>query len=182
MMTFTAAPLAGAYEIGLQPFSDERGWFARYYCKDEFGSIGHTREWVQMNQSVSYKKGTLRGMHFQHPPFREIKLVRCIAGAVYDVIIDLRAGSSTFLQWFGTELSAFNHKMLYIPEGFAHGFQTLEKDSALLYHHTEFYTPGSEGGVRYDDPALGVNWPLPVAVISERDSRHPYVDKNFKGI
>jgi dTDP-4-dehydrorhamnose 3,5-epimerase len=182
MMTFTAAPLAGAYEIGLQPFSDERGWFARYYCKDEFRSIGHTREWVQMNQSVSYTKGTLRGMHFQHPPFREVKLVRCIAGAVYDVIVDLRAGSSTYLQWFGTELSAVNHKMLYIPEGFAHGFQTLEKDSALLYHHTEFYTPGAEGGMRYDDPALAVSWPLPVAVISERDARHPYVDKNFKGI
>jgi dTDP-4-dehydrorhamnose 3,5-epimerase len=182
MMTFTAAPLAGAYEIGLQPFSDDRGWFARYYCKDEFRAIGHTREWVQMNQSVSYTKGTLRGMHFQHPPFREIKLVRCIAGAVYDVIIDLRAGSPTFLQWFGTELSAVNHKMLYIPEGFAHGFQTLEKDSALLYHHTEFYTPGAEGGLRYDDPALGVNWPLPVDVISERDARHPFVDKKFKGI
>jgi dTDP-4-dehydrorhamnose 3,5-epimerase len=182
MMTFTAAPLAGAYEIGLQPFSDERGWFARYYCKDEFRSIGHTREWVQMNHSVSYAKGTLRGMHFQHPPFREVKLVRCIAGAVFDVIIDMRAGSPTFLQWFGTELSAVNHKMLYIPEGFAHGFQTLEKDSALLYHHTEFYTPGAEGGLRYDDPALGMNWPLPVAVISERDARHPYVDKNFKGI
>jgi dTDP-4-dehydrorhamnose 3,5-epimerase len=182
MMTFTAAQLAGAYVIGLQPSSDDRGWFARYYCKDEFRSIGHTREWVQMNQSVSYTKGTLRGMHFQHPPFREIKLVRCIAGAVYDVIVDLRAGSSTFLQWFGTELSAVNHKMLYIPEGFAHGFQTLEKDSALLYHHTEFYTPGAEGGLRYDDPALSIPWPLPVSVISERDARHPFVDKNFKGI
>jgi dTDP-4-dehydrorhamnose 3,5-epimerase len=182
MMTFTAAPLAGAYVIGLQPFNDDRGWFARYYCKDEFLSIGHTREWVQMNQSVSYAKGTLRGMHFQYPPFREIKLVRCIVGAVYDVIVDLRAGSSTFLEWFGTELSAVNHKMLYIPEGFAHGFQTLEKDSALLYHHTEFYTPDAEGGLRYDDPALGVNWPLPVAVISGRDAGHPYVDKNFKGI
>ncbi len=181
-MTFTAAPLAGAYVIDLQPFSDDRGWFVRYYCKDEFWSIGHTREWVQMNQSVSYAKGTLRGMHFQHPPFRETKLVRCIAGAVYDVIVDLRVGSTTFLQWFGTELSFVNHKMLYIPEGFAHGFQTLEKDSALLYHHTEFYTPGAEGGLRYDDPALSISWPLPVAVISERDARHPLVDNNFKGI
>ena len=181
-MTFTATPLAGAWSIDLKPFSDERGWFARYYCKNEFQAIGHSKEWVQMNQSVSYAEGTLRGLHFQHPPFREIKLVRCIAGAVYDVIVDLRPGSSTFLQWFGTELSATNDRMLYIPEGFAHGFQTLAKDSALLYHHTEFYAPGAEGGLRYDDPALGVNWPLPVAVISERDAQHPYVDKNFKGI
>lgn len=181
-MTFTATPLTGAWSIDLQPFSDERGWFARYYCKNEFQAIGHSKEWVQMNQSVSYTAGTLRGLHFQHPPFAETKLVRCIAGAVYDVIVDLRSGSSTFLQWFGTELSATNNRMLYIPEGFAHGFQTLAKDSALLYHHTEFYAPGAEGGLRYDDPALGVDWPLPVVVISERDARHPYVDKNFKGI
>lgn len=181
-MNFFPTPLAGAYTVEPTFFIDHRGWFARTYCKNEFAEIGHTKEFVQMNQSYTKEKGTLRGMHFQHPPFREIKLVRCITGAVYDVIVDLRAGSSTFLQWFGTELSAVNHKMLYIPEGFAHGFQTLEKDSALLYHHTEFYTPDAEGGLRYDDPALSLTWPLPVAVISERDARHPFVDKNFKGI
>ena len=181
-MNFFPTPLAGAYTVEPTLFIDHRGWFARTYCKNEFAEIGHTKEFVQMNQSYTKEKGTLRGMHFQHPPFREIKLVRCITGAVYDVIVDLRAGSSTFLQWFGTELSAVNHKMLYIPEGFAHGFQTLEKDSALLYHHTEFYTPDAEGGLRYDDPALSLTWPLPVAVISERDARHPLVDKNFKGI
>jgi dTDP-4-dehydrorhamnose 3,5-epimerase len=181
-MIFTATPLAGAFVIDLEPFRDERGWFARYYCKNEFSEIGHTREWVQLNQSVSYQKGTLRGMHFQHPPFREIKMVRCIAGAVHDVIIDLRTGSPTFLQWFGTELSAANNRMLYIPEGFAHGFQTLADDSALLYHHTELYTPGAEGGVRYDDPVFFIPWPLPIAVISKRDAQHSFIDKNFKGI
>jgi len=181
-MTFTPSPLVGAYMVDLQPFSDERGWFARYFCKNEFQAIGHTKEWVQMNQSVSFAKGTLRGMHFQYPPFQEAKLIRCVAGAVYDVIIDLRQGSSTFLQWFGMELSGANNRMLYIPEGFAHGFQTLAQDSALLYHHTEFYTPGAEGGLRYDDPILAITWPLPVTVISERDARHPVVDKNFKGI
>lgn len=181
-MIFTAAPLPGAYVIDLEPFSDERGWFARTYCKNEFSQIGHTKEWVQLNQSVSYTHGTLRGMHFQNAPYRETKLIRCISGAVYDVIIDLRHDSPTFLKWFGTELSAENNKMLYIPEGFAHGFQTLSDNSALLYHHTEFYTPGAEGGLRYDDPVFSIQWPLPVTTISERDARHPFVDKNFKGI
>jgi dTDP-4-dehydrorhamnose 3,5-epimerase len=181
-MIFTAASLAGAFVIDLEPFSDERGWFARYYCKREFGAIGHTKEWVQLNHSVSYTKGTLRGMHFQHPPFREIKMVRCIVGAVYDVIVDIRAGSPTFLQWFGVELSADNNRMLYIPEGFAHGFQTLADNSALIYHHTEYYTPGAEGGFHHADPAFSIHWPLPVAVLSERDAKHPFVDNNFKGI
>jgi dTDP-4-dehydrorhamnose 3,5-epimerase len=181
-MTFTSTPLAGAFEVRLQPFRDERGWFARFYCKKEFETIGHTKEWVQLNQSVTYDKGTIRGMHFQFPPFREIKLVRCIAGAVFDVIIDLRQGSPTFLDWHGAELSAANGNMLYIPEGFAHGFQTLEANSALIYHHTEFYTPAAEGGFRYDDPAFSIPWPLPVSAVSERDSRHPAVEQNFKGI
>lgn len=181
-MIFTPTFLKGAYVIDLQPFSDDRGWFARYYCKDEFGSIGHVKEWVQMNHSVSYQRGTLRGMHFQVPPYQEIKMVRCIAGAVLDVIVDLRKDSASFLQVYAQELSAANRKMLYIPEGFAHGFQTLTENAELIYHHTEFYKPGAEGGLRYDDPALGIQWPLPVAVISDRDQRHPIIDKNFKGI
>ncbi|HEV2478727.1 MAG TPA: dTDP-4-dehydrorhamnose 3,5-epimerase [Puia sp.] len=181
-MIFNTTPLAGAWLIDLEPFSDQRGWFARYYCKDEFEEIGHSKEWVQLNHSVSYARGTLRGMHFQHPPYREIKMVRCIAGAIFDVIIDLRGDSPTFLQWFGAELSAANRRMLYIPEGFAHGFQTLEPDTELLYHHTEFYTPGAEGGYRYDDPAFSIAWHLPVTAISDRDLEHPLIDKNFKGI
>ena len=181
-MIFNATPLAGAWLIDLEPFSDQRGWFARYFCKNEFQQIGHTKEWVQLNHSASYTTGTLRGMHFQRPPYREIKMVRCIAGAIFDVIVDLRQGSPTFLQWFGAELSAANRRMLYIPEGFAHGFQTLDANVEMLYHHTEFYTPGAEGGYRYDDPAFSIPWPLPVSVISERDSAHPVIDKNFKGI
>jgi dTDP-4-dehydrorhamnose 3,5-epimerase len=181
-MIFTPTPLAGAYCIDLQPFSDERGWFARFYCKEEFSGIGHTKEWVQMNHSASNEEGTLRGLHFQLPPFREIKMVRCIRGAVLDVIVDLRRDSPSFLSHFSQELSAENRKMLYIPEGFAHGFQTLTDHAELIYLHTEFYRPNAEGGVRYDDPALGIQWPRQVTVISERDSKHPIIDKNFKGI
>jgi dTDP-4-dehydrorhamnose 3,5-epimerase len=181
-MIFHPTKLAGSYIIDLEPRSDERGWFARFYCKNEFNQIGHTKEWVQLNHSVSYEKGTLRGMHFQLPPFREIKMVRCIAGAIFDVIVDIRKDSPTFQQWIGVELSAANKKMLYIPEGFAHGFQTLSDNCELIYHHSEYYTPGAEGGLRYDDPALKIEWPLPVAVISARDEGHPYVNEQFKGI
>lgn len=181
-MKFQQTPLQGSYIIDLDAFEDHRGWFARVYCKNEFREIGHEKEWVQLNHSFTRKKGSLRGMHFQYPPFREIKMVRCIAGAVYDVIIDLRRGSPTFLQAAGVELSAANRRMLYIPEGFAHGFQTLTDDCELLYHHSEFYTPGKEGGIRYNDPMLQINWPLPVTDISDRDREHPYLAADFKGI
>ncbi len=181
-MTFTPTPLAGSYTIDPKPFADERGWFARYYCKNEFSEIGHTAEWVQMNHSVSYKKGTLRGMHFQVQPYREIKMVRCIAGSVFDVIIDIRKESVTFLQWFGVELSAANKRMIYIPEGFAHGFQCLSDDCELLYHHSEFYKPVAEAGIRYDDPKIAIEWPLPISVLSDRDARHPLLNEDFKGI
>ena len=181
-MIFIPAPLAGSYIIELTPFSDSRGWFARTYCKDEFQQIGHTKEWVQMNHSFTVKKGALRGMHFQLPPFAEIKMVRCIAGAVFDVIIDLRKDSATFLQWFGTELSAKNKKMLYIPEGFAHGFQTLTDDCELIYHHTEAYTPGAEAGILYNDPLIGIGWPEAPTEISDRDTKHPLVNDSFTGI
>ena len=181
-MIFTPTSLTGSFVIDLQPFTDERGWFARFFCEKEFQQIGHSKPWVQLNHSFTNTKGTLRGMHFQVPPYREIKMVRCIAGAVFDVIIDIRSGSNTFLQWFGTELSAANKKMLYIPEGFAHGFQCLTDDCELIYHHSEFYIPNAEGGIRYDDPAVGIQWPLPAQMLSVRDQQHPYLDKNFKGI
>jgi dTDP-4-dehydrorhamnose 3,5-epimerase len=181
-MMFTPTPLGGSFIIEPQPFVDERGWFARVYCKNEFQQIGHQAEWVQLNHSVSHQIGTVRGMHFQLPPFREIKMVRCIAGAVFDVIVDIRNDSPTFLQWFGTELSAANKKMLYIPEGFAHGFQTLIDNSELIYHHSDFYTPGSEGGLKYDDRFLNIRWPLSVSLLSDRDAGHPYLDEKFKGV
>lgn len=181
-MIFTPTPLPGNYTIELKPFSDERGWFARTYCKEEFRQIKHTAEWVQMNHSFTGLKGSIRGMHYQLPPFSEIKMVRCIAGAVFDVVIDLRKGSDTFLQWFGAELSAANRKMMYIPAGFAHGFQTLTSDCELIYHHSALYTPGFEAGIRYNDPAIHINWPLEITNVSDRDKQHPLLDENFKGI
>jgi dTDP-4-dehydrorhamnose 3,5-epimerase len=181
-MIFTETKLKGSFIIDLKIFSDERGWFARTFCKNEFKQIGHDAEWVQLNHSVTNTKGTIRGMHFQHPPFSEIKLVRCIKGSVYDVIIDLREGSPTFLQWVGEELSADNKKMFYIPAGFAHGFQTLKDDSQLIYHHSAFYTPGVEGGIRFDDKKINIEWKLPVSVISDRDKNHPLIYDTFNGI
>src|SRR5687767_2077839 len=181
-MIFNAIPLAGSYEILLEPRSDTRGWFARFYCKDEFKSIGHTGEWVQLNHSFTTEKGALRGMHFQIKPYAEIKMVRCIAGSVYDVIVDLRKDSPTFLKWYGTELSAENKKMLYIPAGFAHGFQTLTNNCELIYHHSEYYTPQAEGGIRYDEPLISIVWPQRVTEISERDLSHPLLNEQFKGL
>lgn len=181
-MIFTETILKGSYVIDLEPRGDSRGWFARTYCKNEFAAIGHDKEWVQLNHSFSSQKGTLRGMHYQLPPHAEIKMVRCIAGAIYDVIVDLRKDSDTFLKWFGVELSAENKKMIYIPEGFAHGFQTLTDNAELIYHHSEFYTPSAEAGLLYNDNAIGIEWPLPVAEISERDTKHPVIDQTFKGL
>jgi len=181
-MIFTQTSLKGSYVIVPEPFTDERGWFARTYCKNEFAAIGHNAEWVQLNHSFTKQKGTIRGMHYQLPPFSEIKLVRCIAGGVFDVITDLRKDSATFLQWFGTEISAANKKMMYIPEGFAHGFQTLTDDAELIYHHSQFYAPGVEGGIRFDDQRIKIEWPLAIATMSERDKQFTALDDNFKGL
>lgn len=181
-MIFKETSLKGSYVLTFEPIEDERGWFARTYCKNEFLSIGHNKEWVQMNHSFTKQKATVRGMHYQRPPYGEIKLVRCIAGSVYDVIIDLRADSASYLQYFGIELSAVNKKMIYIPEGFAHGFQALSNDAELLYSHSQFYLPGVEAGVRYNDLAINIKWPLELTNISERDNSHPFIDANFKGL
>ena len=180
-MKFIPTILNGSFTIQLDPINDERGWFARYFCKKEFSTIGHNKEWVQMNHSFSLKKGTLRGMHFQKPPHSEVKLVRCIQGSVFDVIIDLRKDSPTFLKWFGTELSAENKLMMYIPEGFAHGFQTLEDNSGLLYMHTAYYSPEAESGLRYNDPLVNISWPLEISEISMRDNSHDLLEK-FNGL
>jgi dTDP-4-dehydrorhamnose 3,5-epimerase len=181
-MRFIATNINGLYEIELDVFTDSRGWFARTYCKNEFKEIGHDREWTQLNHSCTLKKASIRGLHYQIPPFHEAKLVRCITGSVFDVAIDLRKHSPSFLKWHGVELSAQNKKMLYIPEGFAHGFQTLTDNCELIYHHTSFYAPNSEGGFKYDDPAFLIKWPLPVFELSERDLNHPYVSHTFEGI
>lgn len=171
-MTFEPTFLQGSYIVNLLPRGDNRGWFMRSFCKKEFAQIGHTKEWVQMNHSFTSSKGTIRGMHFQIEPYQEIKMVRCIVGSVFDVIIDLRQESLTYLKWFGVELSAKNKKMLYVPEGFAHGFQTLTDDVELLYHHSEFYQPGHESGISYNDPKINIQWPLPLTEMSERDKNH----------
>lgn len=181
-MIFSETGLPGSFVVTLTPTGDSRGWFSRTYCKKEFAAIGHTKEWVQMNQSFTLKKGTVRGMHFQLNPHQEIKLVRCIAGSIYDVIVDLRKDSPTFLKWFGAELSAVNKKMMYVPEGFAHGFQTLEDNVELVYSHSEYYTPAAEAGIMYNDNLIDIKWPLPVAELSERDKRYLSLERSFKGI
>ena len=181
-MIFEPTPLQGSYLIKLQPIQDERGFFVRTFCKKEFEEIGHEKEFVQMNQSYNKQKGTLRGMHYQLPPHQEIKLVRCIAGSVYDVIIDLRKDSPTYLHYFGAELSAENFCMMYVPEGFAHGFQTLADHTSLLYQHTAFYAPGSEAGLRFDDQRIAITWPMSPTCISEKDQQYPYVMESFTGI
>lgn len=181
-MKYNEIFLQGAYSIELDLLPDERGWFARTFDKNEFNKIGFNGEWVQLNHSCTGKRGTVRGMHYQQMPFAEIKLVRCIAGKIFDVIIDLRKNSDTFLQWFGIELSAKNKKMMYIPEGFAHGFQTLTDNCELIYHHSQFYKPGAEEGVKYNDPAIKIEWPDIVTNISKRDDSHAYLADNFEGI
>jgi dTDP-4-dehydrorhamnose 3,5-epimerase len=173
-MIFSETKLKGVYVIDLEKIEDERGFFARTFCQKEFKAHGLNPRFVQCGISFNKKKGTLRGMHFQAPPFQEAKLVRCTRGAIYDVIIDLRSDSPTFKHWVGVELTAENHRMLYIPEGCAHGFQTLEDNAEVAYQMSEFYHPESARGVRWDDPAFGIGWPEgEIRIISERDRSYP---------
>ncbi|NJN15544.1 MAG: dTDP-4-dehydrorhamnose 3,5-epimerase [Oscillochloris sp.] len=169
-MIFSETELSGAYTIDIQKFEDDRGFFARTWCAKTFAEHGLKAEIAQANMSYNRLKGTLRGMHFQRPPHAEVKIIRCTRGAIYDVIIDLRPDSATYKRWIGVELTAENYRMLYVPEGFGHGFQTLADDTEVAYNVTAFYTPGAEGGVRYNDPAFGIAWPLPVTVISPKDT------------
>jgi dTDP-4-dehydrorhamnose 3,5-epimerase len=172
-MFFTETELAGAYIIDLDRREDNRGFFARTWAQEEFEAHGLNTRVVQANMSYNHTRGTLRGMHYQRAPYAETKLVRCVQGAIYDVIIDLRPESATYKRWIGVELTAQNRRALYIPEGFAHGFQTLTDNSDVTYQVSEFYTPGAEGGIRYTDPAFEIKWPLEVTVISEKDKQWP---------
>jgi dTDP-4-dehydrorhamnose 3,5-epimerase len=172
-MIFRETPLAGAYVVDIEPRADDRGFFARAWCARELEQQGLSAYVAQVNLSQNQRKGTLRGMHYQVAPHEEVKLVRCIRGALYDVIIDLRSGSPTRGHWFGVELTAANRLMLYVPAGFAHGFQALADDTEALYQVSEFYTPGAERGVRHDDPAFAIRWPLPVTAISDKDASWP---------
>jgi dTDP-4-dehydrorhamnose 3,5-epimerase len=173
---FHDTELKDARLIELRLLSDERGVFARTFSRDEFAQAGMDSTYVQQNMSVSARAGTVRGMHFQRAPHAEAKLVRCLRGAILDVIVDLRAGSPTFLRHQGFELSAANRHQLYVPRGFAHGFQTLVDDVEVSYLVSSAYAPAAEGGVRHDDPVLGIAWPLPASVISPKDASWPLLD------
>jgi len=170
---FTETRLRGAYIIDPEPLSDDRGFFARTWCQKEFQAHGLNTNVAQCNISYNAKKGTLRGVHYQTAPFEEAKLVRCTAGAIFDVIIDLRPHSATFREWISVELDAGNRRMLYIPGGVAHGFITLTDNTEVFYQMSEFYMPEYARGVRWDDPAFNIPWPIDVTTISEKDARYP---------
>ncbi len=172
-MTFTETPLTGAFVIDLEPHADERGFFARTFCRREFEARALNPVIVQCNTSFNLKAGTIRGMHYQKAPSREAKLVRCVRGSIQDVIVDLRTDSSTYGRSFAIELSEENHRAIYIPESFAHGFQTLEDQSEIEYQMSEYYSPESAAGYRFDDPAFAIRWPLEVTIVSPRDLAWP---------
>jgi dTDP-4-dehydrorhamnose 3,5-epimerase len=173
LVIFTETKLKGAFIIDPERLEDERGFFARTWCQRESEVHGLQSNWLQCNVSFNKRKGTLRGMHYQVSPFAEAKLVRCTMGAIHDVIIDLRPAGPTFKHWMAVELSAENHRMLYIPEGFAHGFLTLADNTEISYQMSEFYAPAYAKGVRWDDPAFGIRWPMDLRVISDRDRNYP---------
>jgi dTDP-4-dehydrorhamnose 3,5-epimerase len=179
-MKYTELPLKGAYLVEIEPIEDERGFFARTWSRGEFIELGFEPEFIQYSVSYNRVKGTLRGMHYQVAPFEEMKIVQCTRGSVFDVIIDMRPESETFGRWTGVELSADNRRILYIPKAFAHGFQTLEDNSDVSYRITNHYSPEHARGCRFDDPAFGIEWPLPVSVISERDRGYPLLGDIFQ--
>lgn len=175
-MRFISTPIDSVAILELEERRDDRGFFARSFCQDEFLDHGLLPDVVQCNLSYNHRAGTLRGMHFQLEPATEAKLVRCIAGAVVDIIVDLRPGSPTYRRSVSVELSAANRRSLYVPPMFAHGYQTLVDNTEVLYQVSERYTPGRERGLRYDDPELGLTWPLPVTAISEKDANWPLLE------
>ena len=174
--------LQDALAIEGHAVQDNRGAFSRLFCLDELQSIIGDRKIVQINHSMTHRIGTIRGLHYQKPPHAEMKVVRCLRGRVFDVAVDLRQRSSHFKKWTAIELTPENQRALVIPEGFAHGFQVLEEGSELLYLHTTFYTPEAEGAIRFNDPLIGVNWPLSPIDISSRDLNHPLIDEDFEGL
>lgn len=178
-MIFTETPLSGAYLIELEKRGDDRGFFARAFCEREFGARGLSTRFVQVNDSLSAQKGTLRGMHYQLGPRAETKLVRCIRGALYDAILDLRQSSPTFGMSFGAEITAENRRMMYVPKGFAHGFVTLRDDTEAFYFVDEFYAPEQERGIRWNDPRFAIRWPISPTVLSDKDRSHRDFDAGW---
>ena len=181
-MKIVTTPLPGLMVAETTPFADHRGAFARLFCERELAPVLAGRRIVQINHSRTVTVGAVRGLHFQHSPHAEMKLVRCLKGRVWDVAVDLRAGSPTFLSWHAEELSPGTGRMMMIPEGFAHGFQVLEAESELLYLHTAFYEPAAEGGVSATDPRLAITWPRPLQDLSRRDENHAPLADDFSGI
>ena len=178
-MNFIETKLHGAYIIELEKIGDDRGFFSRVWCRKAMEEQGLETNIAQINTSFNVHKGTLRGLHLQKAPFEEVKMVLCIRGSIFDVIVDIRPNSPTYLQWFGIDLNPDSCKMLYIPEGFAHGYQATRDDSAIIYPTTEFYTPESEGGLRWDDPGIGIEWPLEPRNMSEKDLSWPSFKPEF---
>jgi len=179
---FLSTGFDGLKIIHRLPVIDDRGSFTRLFCAEEFQAVGMKKPIVQINRSENRDKGMVRGLHFQYPPDSETKIVSCLKGAVFDVLVDLRAGSKTFLHWCADVLLADDQNAFYIPEGFAHGFQTLEDDCILLYFHTAFYTSAAEGAFNVKDPRLNISWPLPITKMSDRDKVHPFISEDFSGI
>jgi dTDP-4-dehydrorhamnose 3,5-epimerase len=179
-MKFVPTRIAGAFAVKHDVRADARGRFKRQYCEREFADVGLNTHWMQANHSVTMGRGSVRGMHFQRPPSAEVKLVSCPVGRAFDVAVDLRQGSPTFLQWASVEID--DATSFYIPEGCAHGFQALTDEVHLIYQHSASYDPQAEGGVRFDDPAIGIQWPLPVGTVSDRDRSFPLISSGFEGI
>ncbi len=175
-------PIVGLRVLQRKPIGDSRGYLERLFCVEELQAIIPEKHIAQINHTLTATCGTVRGMHFQHPPHSEIKFVSCLRGKVFDVAVDLRHNSPTFLHWHAERLSADNHKTLVIPEGFAHGFQTLTDDCEMLYFHTTGYQPGAEGGLNAQDPRLAIQWPLPLTGLSARDAAHPFLSEAFPGV
>jgi dTDP-4-dehydrorhamnose 3,5-epimerase len=181
-MRFRKTKIAGLYLIDLTPFEDQRGSFSRIFCKKEFSAAGLVTEFVQTNHSITRQGGSIRGLHYQRSPHMEVKLITCLSGAVWDVVVDLREKSPTYLQHLGVQLSEANRLMIYIPQGCAHGFQTMKDHSSLIYQHSAYYHPESENGLKYNDPALGIQWPMDVTNISLKDENYPLIDDKFERI
>jgi dTDP-4-dehydrorhamnose 3,5-epimerase len=179
---FISTRLTGLMLVQRKAIEDQRGFLSRFYCADEFGEMGIKKSIAQINHTLTRQRGAVRGLHFQHPPHAEAKLVSCLKGEILDVAVDLRRDSPTFLHWHGEILSANNRKSLFIPEGYAHGFQTLTEDCELIYLHTASYHPEAEAALNMADPRLNITWPLPINDISERDRNHPFIGQNFQGI
>lgn len=179
---FISTPLVGLTLVQRKSIEDHRGFLSRFYCADAFREAGFDKPIAQINHTLTRTKGAVRGLHFQYPPYAETKIVSCLHGEIFDVAVDLRAGSPTFLQWHGVVLSARNRHSLLIPEGYAHGFQALSEDCELIYLHTASHQPESEGALNMADPKLAITWPLGVTDISERDRSHKFIEQDFSGV